>query len=152
MMWDDYEPGKYTPPPNAFYSHVKIPIPEHHPRAVRKLLGNRGGFLKHVTQRTHVEYIWYNKDALVIEIWAYNEASLRNAHRWISRAVDRLKPDFCKVFANAQLEHAVLNDDHEKNDHHQDDHERVHDRCCDERKVREDDDQHAHRGDQGASE
>lgn len=158
-MWE-HEPGLYSPPPNAFYSHVLVPTARQHTRAVRKLLCHRGRFLKHVTQQTRVDYIWYSKDARIVEIWAYDERCLRNAHRWIRRAVERLAPDraglavlesdLLEVLPDAELEHAVLNDRHEQDQNDQNDDQQVHDGSRDEGHVGQDDDDHADGGDHDA--
>lgn len=145
MHWD-YQPGKYTPPPNAFYAHVRLPIPRHHPQAVRKLLGNRGGFLKHVSSQTKADYIWYDKSQASVEIWAYNEQHLRNACRWVRRAVERLKPHFLKVFTSAESELPVLDEGKDEDQNHEDHDECVHDGAGDEGRVGQRDDDQADRG------
>ena len=58
-------PGEYNPPNNAFYTQVLIPD-EINPAI---LIGRAGFYLKRITQRSGAQYIWYDRERKVVEVW-----------------------------------------------------------------------------------
>ena len=62
-------------PPVTFYSHVKaLPREED----MYKFLGKDGVHFKVLTNKLRLDYIWWNKEQNVIELWG--------AHKYLKRA------------------------------------------------------------------
>ena len=59
-----YMPGVYNPP---IAHYTQTTLPEHIHPAI--FIGKDGCYFKKTTERSGVEYIWYNDDTRVIEIW-----------------------------------------------------------------------------------
>ena len=54
-------------PPIAHYCHVSVPdVPE---STMLKLIGKGGYFFKKITADCDANYIWWNKEKNIIEIW-----------------------------------------------------------------------------------
>jgi hypothetical protein len=66
--------GKYQPP-IGYYSQVECSIPK---RMMHKLIGNKGHIFNAITKQSRVDYIWYDNDRHVIEIWVEATTNIHN--------------------------------------------------------------------------
>ena len=54
-------------PPIAHYCHVSVSnVPD---STMLKIIGKNGFFFKKITQQCQANYLWWNKESKVIEIW-----------------------------------------------------------------------------------
>jgi hypothetical protein len=72
-------------PPNAFYTEVRIP--EY--IDVLKLMGPGGRYLKIITERSGVQYIWLDMKRRVVEIWG-RESRLADAIAGVKGRIRKL--------------------------------------------------------------
>ncbi len=76
----------YEPPPGAFYTELDFPEvldPMHY-------MGRGGWQFKHITKLSKCEYIWYDFDRRVIEIWGYQENWITKAKRMLDKRIKQL--------------------------------------------------------------
>lgn len=57
----------YNPPVESHYSHISLSNEEGH--SIFKLMGKNGNTFKRITEKSKANYIWYNKNLNIIEIW-----------------------------------------------------------------------------------
>jgi hypothetical protein len=58
-------PGEYNPPINAFYTQISVPDGIN----VAVLIGKDGCYFKKMTEKSGAQYIWYDKERNVVEVW-----------------------------------------------------------------------------------
>ena len=58
-------PGEYNPPNNAFYTQVLVPVGIN----ISILIGKDGCYFKKITEMSGAQYIWYDKERNVVEVW-----------------------------------------------------------------------------------
>lgn len=75
-----YTPGVYNPPPDALYAEVKV-SEELTDELMYRVIGKEGIAFKAITHLSGSDYIWWNKEKNVIEIWAYYHQAL--ASSWV---------------------------------------------------------------------
>lgn len=79
-----YTPGVYNPPTNAHYTQINTsPVSD---EIIKISIGKGGKVFKAITNQSNVNYIWYNKEKKVVEIWG-PEQNLSNA---INRVTERI--------------------------------------------------------------
>lgn len=61
----------YNPPMAPFYFELKL-SPFVQLSTMLKVIGKEGNAFKAITHQSGSDYIWWNKDKNVIEIWAYS--------------------------------------------------------------------------------
>ena len=81
-----YASGVYNPP-NGFYSQVDITLTKNE---MFQIIGNKGCNFKYLTQKFNLQYIWWNKDKNVIELWGKNY-NLMNAKKGIEKYINNFK-------------------------------------------------------------
>ena len=54
-------------PPNTHYAHISVS--DFSDKEVLKFIGKDGNNFKRLTERLGLEYVWWNKDLKVIELW-----------------------------------------------------------------------------------
>jgi hypothetical protein len=81
-----YTPGEYNPPINTFYT--QIPVPEDINVAV--FIGADGCYFKKTTENSGCEYIWYDKNRNVVEIWG-KEPTLQLAIEILKKRINILQ-------------------------------------------------------------
>lgn len=64
-FYDYFTPGTYNPP-DAHYSQVSCFIDK---KNINSLIGKNGSVFNAITKASHVDYIWYDNNRNVIEIW-----------------------------------------------------------------------------------
>ena len=79
-------PGEYNPPNNAFYTQV--PVPDTLNTAV--FIGKDGCYLKLTTERSGCDYLWYDTDRRVVEVWGHRESALPRAVELLTKRIARL--------------------------------------------------------------
>lgn len=80
---DDTKTSSYNPP-NAHYSEVKCDLSQ---QQIKKLIGKNGYFFNVITKAAKVNYLWFDNQRQVIEIWG-PMIHLENAKR---RLIDRME-------------------------------------------------------------
>lgn len=93
---DDAESAKHplhdTPrassynPPNTHYSEVKCDLSD---QQIKKLIGKNGYFFNVITKAAKVNYLWFDNQRKVIEIWG-PMIHLENAKRRLIDRMDRI--------------------------------------------------------------
>lgn len=78
-------PGLYNPP-IAHYSEVKCDLPED---LIKKLIGRNGYYFNVITKVSKVNYLWFDNQRKVIEIWG-PMIHLENAKRRLIERMARL--------------------------------------------------------------
>lgn len=78
-----YAPGVYNPP-NCFYTQIEILLNE---SEMYQLIGKNGCNLKYLTRIMDLQYIWWNKNSNVIELWGKNY-NLLSAKNYIQKYID----------------------------------------------------------------
>ena len=86
MFFNTHTPGEYNPPV-AYYSQVDVPDFIQ----VGLLVGKNGRHFKKYTAQSGCQYIWYDKDRNVIELWG-SEPSLIRAKEIFKTRFDNFKP------------------------------------------------------------
>lgn len=71
-------------PPNTHYSEVKCDLSD---QQIKKLIGKNGYFFNVITKAAKVNYLWFDNQRKVIEIWG-PMIHLENARR---RLIDRME-------------------------------------------------------------
>lgn len=61
-------PGVYSPP-DSHYSHAFIP--ETCKDIIHMIMGRKGYHFKNITSISGAEYIWYNSEKCVVEVWGH---------------------------------------------------------------------------------
>ena len=86
--------GEYSPP-NTFYSHVKgLDTNED----MFKFIGKQGSHFKFLTNKLGLDYIWWNKDSNVIELWGHHNRML-NAQKVMKQKKEKyLENELIKKF------------------------------------------------------
>tara|TARA_B110000259_G_scaffold187621_1_gene242530 strand:- start:1314 stop:1724 length:411 start_codon:yes stop_codon:yes gene_type:complete len=84
-------PGVYTPPVNCHYT--QLPTTGVSPEIMKISIGKNGKIFKAITRQASVNYIWYNKDSHIVEIWG-PEKNLPDATK---RVFDRIQKIITKV-------------------------------------------------------
>jgi len=67
----------YDPPIGAFYSQLKVPTH----MSPGLMIGQNGQNFKKITTSSSTDYIWFNGDKNVIEIWSWTEENIKHAKR-----------------------------------------------------------------------
>ena len=68
-------------PPIAHYAHVNVAdMPQ---EAILRAIGKQGRHFIRLTESLRLDYIWWNKDTRVVEIWG--------SHRAVSKGLNRVK-------------------------------------------------------------
>ena len=76
----------YTPPPDAYYTELAFPVgldPMYY-------MGRDGWQFKHITELSKCEYIWYDFNRRVIEIWGYQENWITKAKRMLDKRIKQM--------------------------------------------------------------
>jgi hypothetical protein len=63
---EEVTPGVFNPPVNTFYTAIRTPLSED---AMRYVIGKGGVVFKTITFKAMVDYIWYNKEHSLVEIY-----------------------------------------------------------------------------------
>lgn len=71
---------EYNPPKGAFYSQVDVP--NHVVPGI--MIGNDGKHFKRITIQSGTDYIWFDSERSIVEIWSWNKHNIRKARRLIS--------------------------------------------------------------------
>jgi hypothetical protein len=58
-------PGEYNPPINTFYTQISVPSGIN----VAVLIGKDGCYFKKMTEKSGAQYIWYDTERNVVEVW-----------------------------------------------------------------------------------
>ncbi len=79
-MSNTYTPGVYNPPIDSLYAEVMVPewISD---SLMYRVIGKEGIAFKAITHVSGCEYVWWNNEKKVIEVWGYNHEGLASA--WI---------------------------------------------------------------------
>ena len=80
-----YKKGEYNPPLNSHYSQIAIPRELSMPYFV----GREGFHLKRITELSQCEYVWFDAERHVVEIWG-RERKLSKAQRMLERRIASL--------------------------------------------------------------
>jgi|TARA_B110000114_G_scaffold77939_1_gene82578 hypothetical protein len=89
-------PGVYTPPLNCHYT--QLPTVGVSDEIMKISIGKNGSVFKAITNQANVNYVWYNKESLFVEIWG-PEQNLPDATK---RVFDRIQKIITKV-ANGEI-------------------------------------------------
>ena len=81
----EYTPGEYNPPINAFYTQVTVPD-EINPAI---MIGREGFYLKRITEHSGAQYIWYDRERKVVEVWG-PEYTLPLAVHFLNKRIRKL--------------------------------------------------------------
>lgn len=83
----------YTPP-DMHYTHYEL-TPEENER-IFQIMGKEGNVFKAITKRSDVNYIWYQKEAIlnnrvssIIEIWGPHH-NLTKAKQYIKERIEKI--------------------------------------------------------------
>lgn len=71
-------------PPVTHYTHLKIALDD---KTMLKVIGKGGYHFKKITQQTNVNYIWWNKESSIIEIWG-NPKNFKKAKQALKHRLD----------------------------------------------------------------
>jgi len=78
-----HSPGVYSPP-NCFYTQLAISLNE---SEMRQLVGKNGCNFKYLTNAANLQYVWWNKNTNVIELWG-KSYDLLSAKVYIQKYID----------------------------------------------------------------
>jgi len=87
MAFNTHTPGEYNPP-IAHYSQISVP--EY--IQVGLLVGKNGRHFKNITCESECNYIWYDKERNVIELWG-SPSSLKSASTLLKTRFETFKPN-----------------------------------------------------------
>ena len=77
----------YAPPLGCKYTELALSLAIQN-RTMFQIIGKEGNVFKAITHQSGTEYIWWNSERNVIEIWGNNDWSLANAYRRLKTRVD----------------------------------------------------------------
>jgi len=71
---------KYNPPIGSFYAEVTVP--KHVCHGI--MIGHEGKHFKRITIQSGTDYIWFNSEKNIVEIWSWNQHNIRAARKLLS--------------------------------------------------------------------
>ena len=80
-FYDYFTPGTYNPP-NAHYTQVPCFVEK---KYIKNLIGKNAKIFNAITKAANVDYLWYDNNRNVIEIWGPENNLLNAKHRLIER-------------------------------------------------------------------
>lgn len=89
----------YNPPVDALYCEVTLPTTMQW-SWIWRIVGAQGSVLKAITHQSGADYLWWNQEKGVIEIWAYSLYALHDAYYRVS--------DRVQWFEKEQEKHVVI--------------------------------------------
>ena len=82
--------GVYDPPCEyCMYTEIKLDN-SIQCETMFKIIGKEGRAFKSITFESRCQYIWWNSERHVIEIWGPNDYALRNAYNRLIERIDRM--------------------------------------------------------------
>lgn len=82
---------EYNPPLGSFYSEINVP--EHVASGI--MIGNNGKHFKRITTQSGTDYIWFNSEKSIVEIWSWNQHNIRMARKLLSSHIYKCPcPDY----------------------------------------------------------
>lgn len=81
-----YQPGVYAPPV-AHYRHLNVK--DEWVDSIAKIIGKNGKHFINITKLTGCQYLWFNEEKQVIEIWGPH-ARLMKAHNHLVKHIHEI--------------------------------------------------------------
>ena len=91
-FYNYFTPGTYNPP-NTHYSQVSCYVEK---EDIKSLIGKNGSVFNAITKASHVDYIWYDNNRNVIEIWG-PEHNLKNAKFRLIERMNKIQDQKNKI-------------------------------------------------------
>ena len=98
----------YAPPLGCKYSELAL-SKAIQSQTMFQIIGKDGCVFKAITHQSRTEYIWWNSERNVIEIWGYSDWSIANAYSRLKMRVD----EYLQKQISQQLATATVNYDNE---------------------------------------
>ena len=93
-----FTPNTFCPPLNTEYTQVGIHL-AHHPEReelMKYIIGKAGSVFKSITFESGVDYIWYNAELDIIQIWGMEDCLEDAKDRINARIEEVISPDFVR--------------------------------------------------------
>jgi hypothetical protein len=82
-------PKVYNPPTNTDFAYIPMPF-AHGTLGARLVIGKNGSVFKAITTQSFVDYIWFNTERGVIEIWGAAN-NIENAVQRLQAHIERIQ-------------------------------------------------------------